>query len=75
MFAKQISVVRGQSVNLVETLRRCGTPSDLVARPLVTVVEVVEKEDGVVAQTKRSLLKVKQRIQTLSQSRPWFTSC
>jgi hypothetical protein len=75
MFAKQISVVRGQSVNLIETLRRCGTPAELVSRPLVTVVEEVEKEDGVVAQTKRSLLKVKQRIQTMSRSQPWFTSC
>lgn len=75
MFAKQISVVRGQSVNLIETLRRTGTPAELVSRPLVTVVEEVEKEDGVVAQTKRSLLKVKKRIQTMSRSQPWFSSC
>ena len=75
MFSKQISVVRGQSLNLTEILNRCASPLDLVARPLVTLVEEVEFKEGVMEKSRRSLLKVKQSIKTWTSSRPLFSSC
>jgi hypothetical protein len=61
MFAKQLSVIKGQSFNLIEILRRSGTPCDLVARPLVTLIEESEvMTQGIVQKSKKSLHRVKQ---------------
>lgn len=75
LFTKQLSVIRGQSLNLIEILNRCESPSKLVQRTLVTVVE--ETETGLGLFTKRgkeSLEKVKRRIKEW-KSTPLFTSC
>lgn len=74
MFSKQLSVIRGQSHNLIEILRRRGSPADLVSRPLVTIIEETEADDGLVSRSRRSLARVRQRIQTL-QLKPFFSSC
>jgi hypothetical protein len=75
LFTKQLSVIRGQSLNLIEILNRCESPSQLVKRTLVTVVE--ETESGLSLFKKRgieSYEKVKRRIKEW-KSTPLFTSC
>lgn len=74
-FTKQLSVIRGQSLNLIEILNRLESPSHLVKRTLVTVVE--ETETGLSLFKKRgkaSYEKVKRRIREW-KSTPIFTSC
>jgi hypothetical protein len=74
MFAKQVSVLRGQCFNLIEILNKEGsTPLDLVSKPNMTIVEepVDESLDGIM---ERSLQRVRNQIKKLA-SRPFFSSC
>ncbi len=76
MFAKQISVMRGQCYNLIEILRRNGTPLDLVSRPLVTFVEEAEPsslgDKSLVERSKRSFKNVQQKF---THTKACFKSC
>ncbi len=76
MFAKQISVMRGQCYNLIEILRKNATPSELVERPLVTFIEEPSSsDDSLREKTNRTFTKVKQNLTKLVKSRAFFTSC
>ena len=75
LFTKQLSVIRGQSLNLIEIINRLESPAALVLRTLVTVVE--ETDTGLILfkkKGKESYEKVKRRIKEL-KSTPFFTSC
>jgi hypothetical protein len=75
LFTKQLSVIRGQSLNLIEILNRCESPSSLVKRTLITVVEETESGLGLFKKRgKASYEKVRRRIRAWKRS-PIFTSC
>ena len=67
LFTKQLSVIRGQSLNLIEILNRCESPSQLVKRTLVTVVEETETGLGLFKKGgKESCEKTDKRVEKYS---------
>jgi hypothetical protein len=79
MWRKQRAVIRGQGYNLVEVLNQADPslccPFALVQRPPVAVYEEHEEEEGFLNGARRRLKKVKQRFETFTRNRPWFSWC